>query len=106
MEWWKEGEGTRQRTCMNDPCTWTTEWVLTVGAGVKLGRGGQRGKNRDDYNRINKHFKKLLAGAERSRPVQHKADTKQTSVEPSRAGAWLVRGLAPGLPVPMAASQA
>ena len=41
-------EGTSQRTCMNDPWTWTTGWGLTVGAG----RGGQREKNWDKYNRI------------------------------------------------------
>ena len=29
--WGKEGEGTRQRTCMNDPETWTTVWELTMG---------------------------------------------------------------------------
>ena len=26
----KEGEGIRQRTCMNDSQTWTTAWGLTV----------------------------------------------------------------------------
>ena len=40
----KEGEGTSQGTCMNDPQTWTMGWGLTVGAGDGLGRGGQRGK--------------------------------------------------------------
>ena len=29
-EWWKEGEGTSQRTCMNDPWTWKTVWELPV----------------------------------------------------------------------------
>ena len=29
--WWKEGEVTSQRTCMNDPWTWTMVWGLTVG---------------------------------------------------------------------------
>ena len=33
-KWWKEGEGISQRTCMNDPQTWTKLWGLTVGAGV------------------------------------------------------------------------
>ena len=33
-QWWKEGEGTRQRTCMNDPWTCTMVWGWTVGAGV------------------------------------------------------------------------
>ena len=28
------GEGTRQRTCVNDPWTWTTMWGLTVERGV------------------------------------------------------------------------
>ena len=30
-QWWEEGEGLRQRTCMNDPQTWTAVWELTVG---------------------------------------------------------------------------
>ena len=42
--WWKEGEGISQRTCMNDPSTWTMVWGWTVGAGGGRGRGGQRGK--------------------------------------------------------------
>ena len=46
----QEGEGTRQRTCMNDPQTWTTGWGLTLGIGGGMGRGGQRGKNWDDCN--------------------------------------------------------
>ena len=29
---------------MNDPWAWTTVWELPVGVGVKMGRGGQRGK--------------------------------------------------------------
>ena len=33
-EGWKEGEGTGQRTCMNDPWTCTMVWGWTVGAGV------------------------------------------------------------------------
>ena len=37
---------------MNDPQTWTTVWELTVGAGGGMGRGGQRGKNWDNCNRI------------------------------------------------------
>ena len=32
------------RTCTNDPWTWTTVWELTVGAGGGMGRGGQRGE--------------------------------------------------------------
>ena len=42
---WKEGKVTTQRTCMNDPWTWTTVWELTVGAGGGLGGGGQSKKN-------------------------------------------------------------
>ena len=26
VQWWKEREGTRERTCVNDPQTWTTVW--------------------------------------------------------------------------------
>ena len=32
-QWWKDGEGTRQRTCMNDLQTWSTVWELIVGVG-------------------------------------------------------------------------
>ena len=42
---WKEGEGSRQRTCVTDQRTWTTVWELTVGARGGMGGGGQRGKN-------------------------------------------------------------
>ena len=42
--WQKEGEGTSQRICMNDPWTRTTVWEQTVGVGAGLGGGGQRGK--------------------------------------------------------------
>ena len=42
--WWKEGEGTSQRTCMND--SWTTESGLTMGKKGGLGGGGQKGKNK------------------------------------------------------------
>ena len=51
-EEWKRREGTSQGTCMNDPWTWTTGCGLTVGGGSGLGRGGQRGKNWDNCNRI------------------------------------------------------
>ena len=39
--WWKEGEGTNQRTRMNDPWTWTMVWGWTVvdGAGQRRTRG-------------------------------------------------------------------
>ena len=40
----KRREGTRQRTGINDPQTWTTVWELTVGVGVGMGRGRQWGK--------------------------------------------------------------
>ena len=43
-EWWKEGEETSQRTCMNDPWTWTTGWGLTVGAGLGWVEECKRGK--------------------------------------------------------------
>ena len=51
-EWWNEGEGSSQRTCMNDPWAWTMVWGLTVGAGGGLGGGGQRRENWDNCNRI------------------------------------------------------
>ena len=45
---------------MNDPWTRTTVWGLTMGAGVGLGGGGQRGKNYKNCNRTtNKIFKFL-----------------------------------------------
>ena len=51
-----------QRTCMNDPWTWTTVWGLTVGVGAGLGGGGQRGKNWDNCNRITiRNFLKAVA---------------------------------------------
>ena len=34
----------RQRTCMNDPRTWTTMWELTMGAGGGTSRGEQKEK--------------------------------------------------------------
>ena len=43
----KEGERTSQRSCMNDPWTWTTEWGLTVAAGlgwVEEDKGGKLGQ--------------------------------------------------------------
>ena len=42
-EWWKEGEGTSQTTCVNDSGTWTIERGLTVGEGG-LGGGEQKTK--------------------------------------------------------------
>ena len=48
----EERRGRDQRTCMNDPRTWTTVWELTVGVGGGMCRGGQRGKNWDNCNRI------------------------------------------------------
>ena len=50
--WWKEGEGTGQRTCINNPWAWTMVWELTVGVGCGMGEGGQRGKNWYNSNRI------------------------------------------------------
>ena len=41
-EWWKEGEGSSQRTCMNDPWTWTKGWGWTVGAGSGWEGGRQK----------------------------------------------------------------
>ena len=38
-EWWKEGEGTSQRTCMNDSWTGKTERGLTVVKRGGLGGG-------------------------------------------------------------------
>ena len=39
--------------------SWTTEGELTVGVGGELGRGGQRGKNRNNCNRTTiKYLKK------------------------------------------------
>ena len=40
----KEGEGTRPRTGMDDPWTWTTLQELTVGVGGGLGGGSKGGK--------------------------------------------------------------
>ena len=48
--WRKEVTSTRQRTCMNDPWTWTTVWGLTMKVGDGLGAGRQKGKNWDNYN--------------------------------------------------------
>ena len=56
-EGWKEEEGISQRTCIRDPWTWTTGWGQIVGAGSGLDGGGQRGKNWDNCNRINKILK-------------------------------------------------
>ena len=42
--WWKEREGSSQRTSMNDPQMWTTEKELTAGERVGLGEGGQEEK--------------------------------------------------------------
>ena len=50
---------TSQRTCMNDVWTWTTE-RLTVGYRGGLDGGGQKGKKWDNFDRINKFFKRVL----------------------------------------------
>ena len=44
--------GRSQRTCMNEPWTWTMVWGLTAESGSRLGAGEQRGKNWDSCNRI------------------------------------------------------
>ena len=56
----KKREGISQRTCVSDPWTWTTVWGLTVGVGDGLSGGGQRGKNWDNCNRINKNNNKKI----------------------------------------------
>ena len=45
---WKEGEGTGQTTCMNDPWTWTTVWALTAGVGVWDQQRRAKGENWDN----------------------------------------------------------
>ena len=35
-EWWKEEDEISQKTCINDPWTWTIVWGLTVGEGGRL----------------------------------------------------------------------
>ena len=42
VEWYKEGEGTSQRTCMN--YTWTMGRGLSVGKRGRLGGRKQKGK--------------------------------------------------------------
>ena len=39
-------EGTSQRTCMNDPGTWTTVWKLIAGSRVGWAEEGKGGKIR------------------------------------------------------------
>ena len=44
---WKEGKGASQRTCMNDPRTWTIVWGWIVGVGVgwvEKGKGEKLGQ--------------------------------------------------------------
>ena len=43
-KWQKEGEGISQRTCMNDPWTWTRVWGWTMGVGVGWTGESQGGK--------------------------------------------------------------
>ena len=45
-QWWKEGEGSRPGTRMDDPQTWTT------GEEGGMGGGGQRGKNWENCNTV------------------------------------------------------
>ena len=40
----KRGEGTRQRTCTNDPWTWTTVRGLPVGVGLGWAEEDKGGK--------------------------------------------------------------
>ena len=47
--WWKEGEGTRQRTCMNDPQDMDNSVGLNCGTGVWDGQSGAKGKNWDNF---------------------------------------------------------
>ena len=54
VEWWKDGEGFSQRTCMNDSWIWTTERGLTVGERVGL-HGVGKGKITGITNKINKN---------------------------------------------------
>ena len=49
-QWGKEGEGSFQGTCINDPWTWTPEWGLTVGAGSGWAVES-KGGNCDNCNR-------------------------------------------------------
>ena len=46
------GEGSSQRTGINDPWAWTTAWGLIVGAGSGWGRAEQYGKNWDNCYRM------------------------------------------------------
>ena len=65
-------EGTRKISCMNGPRTWTTLWKLTVGVGSGMGRGGRRGKNWDNCNRITIKiiFKKIKGRRDSHLPSQ------------------------------------
>ena len=40
---------------MNDPWAWTTGWGGTMGAGAGVGWRRAKGKNWDNYNRINQN---------------------------------------------------
>ena len=81
-EWWKEREGTSQRTCMNGSWAWTMERRLTVGERGGLGGGWQKGKKRnwDNCNIINnKNNKKELIQLNAKTPTP-KRNTKNTSI--------------------------
>ena len=43
-EWWREGEGISQRTCLNDPQTRTTVWGWTAVWQGGLEEAGEKGK--------------------------------------------------------------
>ena len=53
-EWWKEWEGSSQRTYRNDPWTWTMGWGWTVGAEDRMGQRRAQGENWDNCSKINK----------------------------------------------------
>lgn len=47
----KRGDGTSQGTGLNDSCTQSREWRVTVGERDGLGGRGQKGENWDNYNK-------------------------------------------------------
>ena len=58
-EWWEDGEGTSQRTCMNGP--WT--WAMVCGLTVEQGWAGWRKAGEeiwDNHNRITVKEKKRV----------------------------------------------
>ena len=57
--YFERSQGISQRTCMNDPWTWTMVWEFTVGLGGLLGGGEQRKTIWYNYNSINNKIFKL-----------------------------------------------